>query len=419
MWTTNCAVVIDPPETQYARTSDGAHIAYQVLGDGPVDLSFVSLGGSHVDLAWEVTGHARVFRRLASFSRLIRFDHRGMGMSDPLGLSEQPSLEGRAKDMLAVLDAAGSEKVAVMANGTGGLVAAFFAATYPNRTAALVLDRCYARLARAPDYPWGVPNEVLEQALSRVNSARVATLEPFESMGMRYTAPNAMHDAEFVAQSRRYYPSGSSPGALRAESSLMVYADVRPLLSAIQAPTLVLHRRDDRWVRPPHAEYLAAHIAGSKLVELPGQDNLIYVGDPDADIDEIEEFLTGARHAPATNRVLATVLFTDIVSSTDRAASLGDRKWRDLLDAHDAVIRRQLERFQGHEVNTTGDGFQATFDGPGRAIKVCLRHPGCRSSARHRGACWPAHRRDRASRSRHRRYRSAHRGAGRRSRRPQ
>jgi class 3 adenylate cyclase len=366
--TTDCAAVIEPPETQYAKTADGVHIAYQVVGAGPLDLVLVPLGGNHVELAWEVVAFARVFRRLASFSRLIRFDHRGTGMSDPLGLSEHPSIEARAEEMLAVLDAAGSERAVVVANGSAGLMAIFFAASYPNRTASLVLDGCYARLARAPDYPWGVPGEVLEQAVARVNDARLGG-DAIEFAGLRYLAPHALEDAEFVAQYRRYYRYISSPAAARAESEMAVYGDVRPLLSAIQAPTLVLYRTGDRWVGKPHALYLSEHIPGAKLVELPGDDNVMFVGDSDSDLDEIEEFLTGARHAPVTDRVLATVLFTDIVGSTQRAAELGDRRWRDLLDAHDRAVRRQLERFRGREVNTAGDGFLASFDGPGRAIE--------------------------------------------------
>jgi len=367
--TTHCAAVIEPPETHYAKTAGGVHIAYQVLGDEPLDLVLVSWGGSHLELAWEIAAFARVYRRLASFSRLIRLDYRGTGMSDPLGLSEQPSLEARAEEMLAVLDAVGSERAAVVTNSVGGLVGVFFAASYPNRTASLVLDGCYARLARAPDYPWGVPREVLDQAVGRVADARVGTGDAIEVAGLRYMAPHALHDAEFMAQYRRYYRYTSSPAAQRADSEIAVHADVRPLLSAIQAPTLVLYRSGDQWVGEAHALYLSEHIAGAKLVELAGEDNLIFAGDADADLDEIEEFLTGARHAPATDRVLATVLFTDIVGSTERAAELGDRRWRDLLDSHDRTVRRQLERFRGREVNTAGDGFLATFDGPGRAIE--------------------------------------------------
>jgi class 3 adenylate cyclase len=356
--------VIEPRETQFAKTVDGVNIAYEVSGDGPVDLLLVAPGGSHLELSWEVPALAEVFRRLSSFSRLIRYDIRGSGLSDPLSLSEQPSLEESVKEMVAVLDAVGSERAAVVANNVGGLYAIFFAASYPNRVSALVLDGCYARLARAPDYPWGFPIKILEEAV-----ASAAQRVGVGDQALLFFAPHAMQDPEFAAQWQRYTRWAGSPASSRARAEMVVFADVRPVLASIQAPTLILYRSDDPWIQKPHAVYLAEHIAGAKLVELPGEDNLMFVGDTDAVVAEIEEFLTGARHAPETDRVLATVLFTDIVRSTEHAAELGDRKWRDLLDAHDRTVRRQLERFRGHEVNTSGDGFLATFDGPGRAIE--------------------------------------------------
>jgi class 3 adenylate cyclase len=356
--------VADIPETHYAKTADGIHIAYQVVGDGPIDLLFMPFQGTHIELAWEFPPFVRVFRRLASFSRLIRFDLRGSGLSDPLGISERPTLEERAKEMLAVLDAAGSAQAAVVANNVVGPLAIFFAASYPKRTSSLVLDGCYARLARAADYPWGVPTEVLEDAVARVQTDR----ESDPGQTLRYTAPS-LKDPELLATWRRYTRSALSPAGAMAMAEMALFADVRPVLPAVQAPTLVLYRSGDRFAGKPHAVYLAEHIPGAQLSELPGEDNLIFAGDSDADVDEIEEFLTGARHAPDTDRVLATVLFTDIVGSTERAAQLGDRSWRELLDSHDRVVRRQLERFRGREVNTSGDGFVATFDGPGRAVQ--------------------------------------------------
>jgi class 3 adenylate cyclase len=355
----------DIPETRFAKTDDGAHIAFQILGDGPPDLVFMAGGSSNVEFTWEIPAYDRVFRRLASFGRLIRFDARGEGLSDPLGLSEQLSLEGQAKDMLTVLDAAGAERAAVVANSGSGLLAIFFAASYPNRTASLVLDGCYARLARAPDYPWGIPQELLEQALAG-HAGGAGAVEH----GLVYLAPSAMKDPAFVAQWKRLTRTTAfGRKGLTTLAETLVFSDVRPLLTAVQAPTLVLYRRGDRFAGKPHAVYLAEHIAGAKLVELPGEDNVIFVGNSDADLDEIDEFLTGSRHAPRADRVLATVLFTDIAGSTERAAELGDRRWRDLLDAHDQTIRRQLERFRGREVDTAGDGFLASFDGPGRAIE--------------------------------------------------
>jgi class 3 adenylate cyclase len=276
----------------------------------------------------------------------------------------QPSLEERAKEMLVVLDAVGSEQAAVVANGVWGTRAIFFAAAYPDRTSSLVLDGCYARLARAPDYPFGVPSEVLDRAVAQVRSNN-AGLEA--SIGI--TSPSAMKDPEFVMQYQRYARFIQGPTEQRASARAVAFADVRSILSSIHAPTLVLYRSDDRWVGKPHAEYLAEHIPGSKLVGLPGEDNLIFFGDIDSTVGEIEEFLTGDRHAPEIDRVLTTVLFTDMVGSTERAAELGDSRWKDLLDDHDRTVRRQLGRFRGNEINTVGDGFFAIFDGPGRAIQ--------------------------------------------------
>jgi len=352
------------PETRYATTDDGAQIAFQILGDGPRDAVFVREGTSHLELVWEIPPYERVLRRLARFTRLVLFEARGSGLSDPLGLSEQYSLESLAKDMLTVLDAAGAERAAVIANGGAGLLAIFFAATYPDRTAALVLDGCYARLARAPDYQLGWPTEVLAQAAAGTEAGR-----GYMDFGLLQIAPSAANDSAFRAQWQRLSRSTYGPAMQRKAAQLLVFSDVRPLLAAIQVPSLVLYRRGDRFAGKPHGVYLAEHISDAKLVELPGEDNLIFVGNSDADLDEIEEFLTGARHAPRSDRVLATVLFTDIVASTEQLAESGDRKWRDLLDAHDRTIRRQLERFGGREVGTRGDGFVATFDGPGRAIE--------------------------------------------------
>jgi len=361
----DCAAVTESPETRYAKTADGVHIAFQVEGRAALDLLFVPQGGGHVELDLELPAFSRVFSRLASFSRLIRYNPQGYGLSDPVSLSELPSLEEQASEILTVLDAVGSQRAALVANGAAGLLAIFFAASYPNRTSFLVLVGCYARLARAPDYPFGVPNEVLERAAARVEGGA----GPVGEAGLMYIAPNAMRDPGFVEQYRRYTRSMAGPAVHKARSEMLCFGDVRQALSVIQAPTLVVHRTGDQWMRAPYAHYLAENIPDARLVELPGEDNYIFVGDSDAVVDEIEEFLTGTRHPAATDRVLATVLFTDIVSSTERAAELGDADWRRLLDAHDGVVRRQLDRFRGSEINTVGDGFLATFDGPGRAIQ--------------------------------------------------
>jgi class 3 adenylate cyclase len=358
--------VSELPETQYARTADGAYLAYQVVGEGPLDLALMPAVAGAVELGWEIPSFARVFRGLASFCRLIRFDPRGYGLSDPLSRAEEPSLEERAEELLAVLDAAGSERAAVVANNWQGLLAVFFAATHPIRTSALVLDGCYARFAYADDYPWGAPGDAIDRGIAYV--ARFPDRGGVEIFN--HVAPHAIQsDPEFKAQVLRHHRQTSHVGYAKRRAEMSMLTDVRALLPSIQAPTLVLYRRDDRLHSKPDATYLAEHIPGAKLVELPGDDNLMLVGDVDKVVSEIEEFLTGARHPADTDRVLATVLFTDMVGSTERAAEVGDRRWRDVLDGHDRAIRRQLERFRGREVNTSGDGFVATFDGPGRAIE--------------------------------------------------
>lgn len=322
--------------------------------------------GGHIQLVREVPVFARWFEGLAAFSRVIHFDTRGSGFSDPLGPYEAPTLERFAQDLLTVLDATETEHVALLANNLSGLLAIFFAASYPERTSGLVLDGCYARLAKAPDYPWGVPTEILDRAVADVPDA-AAESDP--RMNLRLLAPMAMRDdPAFVEGYMRASRVNYSPRQAQAVGAFGVYADVRPLLPSIQAPTLVLYRSDDRFAGKPHATYLAEHIDGAKLVELPGRDNLCVVSSPALALEEIQEFLTGVRAGPSSDRVLATVVFTDIVGSTDRAVSLGDARWRRLLDSHDYAVRRQLERFRGQEVNTAGDAFLATFDGPGRAI---------------------------------------------------
>jgi class 3 adenylate cyclase len=354
--------VSEVPETRYTRTADGSQVGYQVGGDGDLDVLFMC-GGGNIEVAWELPAISRVLNRFGEFSRLIRLNLRGAGVSDSLTSWEEPSLEERAKDVLAVLDAAGCERAAYIASHTDGLLAMFFAATYPDRVSALVLHGCYARFEYAPDYPWGVPRNILERAV-----ANVERRNPAAYVGLRYVAPGALTDTDFVKQWSVWTRSNHGPSRARAMAEAYVFTDVRSVLPAIQAPTLVMHRKGDRFAGKPHAQYLADHIPGAKLVERPGDDNLIFVGDTDGDLDEIQEFLTGARHAPDTTRVLATVLFSDIVNSTAQAADLGDRRWKELLDRHDQAVRRQLERFRGREVATRGDGFLATFDGPGRAI---------------------------------------------------
>jgi class 3 adenylate cyclase len=356
--------VTGAPETHYTKTADGVHLAYQVFGHGPLDL-VVLPGGWNLEVEWEWPSVARFFRRLSSFSRVVRFNMREEGLSDPVAPRDWQTLEQRAEDMQAVLDAIGSERTALLGGVFGGTMMVFFAAAHPERVAALVLLGATARFGWAPDYPWGASVEELESI--------GATAEGGWEQGVglaRRLAPSMADDEAFVSWMARLHRQTYSPGAARAAARLTLETDLRHLLPAIRVPTLVLSRSGIQGPtpNPDHARYLAAHIPGATLTELPGDEVLMYLGDTDAVVDEIEEFLTGSRHAPEADRVLATVLFTDIVGSTERAAELGDRRWRDLLDTHDETVRRQLKRFRGHEVKTAGDSFLATFDGPGRAI---------------------------------------------------
>jgi class 3 adenylate cyclase len=364
-WVLEELPVSDVPETRWTKTPDGMHIAYQVIGSGPVDVVFMTSWTGNVEVEWEWPPLARFLRRLASFGRLIRLDVRGSGLSDS-AVRLDPTLEAQAKDLLSVLDAAGSARAALVANNLAGLMAMFFAASYPDRVSALVLDGCYARLARADDIPWGIPGEVLEERLADAG-------ERFgRGFALDFLAPSTLNDPEFVAGWARRARLTVSPAMGLAMARLSVETDVRPLLGAIRAPTLVLYRSGDRFAGKDHARYLAEHIPGATLAELPGVDNLSFVGDIDAVVGEIQEFLTGARHLPEFDRVLATVLFTDIVRSTPKLAEVGDHRWRELLDRHDELATSEIDRFRGRFVTSTGDGILATFDGPARAIR-CAR----------------------------------------------
>jgi class 3 adenylate cyclase len=354
---------MDIPQTKYARSGD-ISIAYQVLGDGPLDLVLVLGFATHLDLQWEMPEFARFFERLGSFSRLIIFDKRGTGLSDPS--AEAPTLEERIDDVRAVMDAAGSERAAFFGVSEGGPMSALFAATHPERASALVLHGAMARTTEAPDYPWASPADALRESA-------VEFIAPYwgrEPEGViELFAPSMARDQrtlDFMARLERH---AASPAMVRNIFEMFLDIDVRSILPTIRVPTLVLHRRGDRVVNRRAGEHLASQIAGARYVELPGIDHLPWVGDTESVLGEVEEFLTGARSAPEPDRVLATVMFTDIVGSTQRAAELGDARWRALLAAHHAVLRREIARFRGREVKTLGDGCLATFDGPARAIR--------------------------------------------------
>jgi class 3 adenylate cyclase len=346
------------PRTQYTK-SGGLHIAYQVTGGGPLDLIVVPGFVSHLEHQWEHPWSARFFERLGSFSRLIRFDKRGTGLSDRVG--GIPTLEQRMDDVRAVMDAVGSQRAALFGVSEGGPMSLLFAATYPLRISALVLYGCYARRSWAPDHPWGHTEEEWR--------AMIDTIEERWGQGSDGRAPSASGDESYRQWWGTYQRLAASPGAAVSVMQMNKEIDVRSILSAIRVPTLVAHRTGDRVIRVEQGRFLAEHVPGARLVELAGVDHAPWAGNMDAILDEVEEFLTGDRHAPETDRVLATVLFTDIVGSTERAAALGDRKWRDLLEGYYALARRELARFRGREVDTAGDGFFASFDGPARGIR--------------------------------------------------
>ncbi len=356
---------MDRIETRYASSGD-VNIAYQIVGDGPLDLVFVSGWVSNLDLMWAEPSYARFLRRLASFSRLILFDKRGTGLSDRVPDADLPTLEARMDDVRAVLDAAGAERAALLGHSEGGPMCLLFAATYPERTIALALVGTYARRLRAADYPFGAAAEAYEAFLREIADGWGGPV------GLEVRAPSLVDDERFRTWWADYLRMSASPGAALALTRMNGEIDVRAVLEAVAVPTLVVHRTGDRSLPVEGARYLAERIRGARLVELPGEDHLPFVGDADEILEEIEEFLTGIRPLREPDRVLATVLFTDIVGSTTRAAELGDRRWRDLLEAHHSLVRRQLERWRGREVDTAGDGFLATFDGPARAIRCAV-----------------------------------------------
>ncbi|TMG83166.1 MAG: adenylate/guanylate cyclase domain-containing protein [Betaproteobacteria bacterium] len=350
-----------PPQTRFTR-SGNVHIAYQVVGEGPLDLVFVPGWVSHVELAWEEPTLASFLERLASFSRLIVFDKRGTGLSDRVPDIQLPTHEERMDDIRAVMDAAGSQRAAVFGFSEGGNLAALFAAMYPQRTTALITCGSFAKRIWAPDYPWAPTPE------QRERDYEVVARDWGGAMDLANYVPSKVDDEAFMRRLATYFRRAASPGAAVALMRMNTQIDIRAVLPAIRVPTLVLQRVGDLDTNVEEGRFLARHIPGARLVELPGADHLAWVGDQDAILDEIQEFLTGVRPVSDIDRVLATVLFTDIVGSTETAARLGDRAWRVLLDSHHALVRKELARFRGHEVNTTGDGFLATFDGPARAI---------------------------------------------------
>ena len=350
------------PDTRYARTSDGA-VAYQVLGDGPLDLVFIPWWATNIDVMWEDASTARFLRRLASFSRLVCFDKRGTGVSDALPLSALPTIEQWTDDIRTVMAAAGSTRAALLGHSQGGQMAMLFAATFPGQTSALVLADSTAHQFEEGG---AVTSFTAEQ-----RTAMLDRVEEFFGTGsnLDIMAPSRVGDDAFRRWYARYERLSLGPRLVRAVVNDDFDRDLRGVLPAIRVPTLVLHRTGNRFIGVEHGRRLAAQIPGARFVEVPGDDHLFYVGETELMLGEIEEFLTGARPVPEVDRVLATVLFTDIVGSTERLAVLGDRAWRALLDRHHEIVRRELAAHRGREIEFAGDGMLATFDGPARAIR--------------------------------------------------
>ncbi|HSZ13449.1 MAG TPA: adenylate/guanylate cyclase domain-containing protein [Solirubrobacteraceae bacterium] len=354
------------PTTRYTRSGD-ASIAYQVVGDGPLDLLFVAGWLTQLEQLWEAPANRRFLERLTTFGRLIMFDSRGTGMSERV--LETYSLEQEARDALAVLDAAGSERAALVTYAQGGLVGAMLAADHPERIGALIMYASISRTSWAPDYDWGMTSED-RAALSERN---IATWGDVDASPIPELAPSMAQDRGLAEWFARLQRLAASPGEARIISQARVDLDVRDKLEHIRVPTLIMHRPRELVWDVRHSHYLAEHIPGARYVELEGIDSLPFVGDSDAIVEEVEEFLTGVRTGGEFARALLTVLFTDIVDATAHAARLGDGRWRDLLAQHDAQVRAELARFDGREVKTVGDGFLATFDGPpSRALRCAL-----------------------------------------------
>ena len=347
------------PKTRYAK-SGGGSIAYQVVGEGPSDIVFIPGYVSNVEFWWELPSTTRVFERLASFARVILWDKRGTGLSDPV--AEVPTLDERIEDMLAVMDAVGCERASFFGVSEGGPMGLLFSAAYPDRTNALVLYGASPKFSSGPGWDWGwSPGEIAsrfdEMERDWGEGALLSLFGPSQA------------DSEPMRQAwGQFQRRGASPRMGRMVYQALCDIDCREILSTISAPTLILHVTGDRVAHVNAARYMAERIQGAQLVEFPGDDHVLIMLDPDPIIDEIEQFLTGVRQEAQSNRVLATVMFTDIVGSTVRATELGDHRWRDVLATHDQAVRRQLSRFDGREVKTTGDGFLATFAAPSRAI---------------------------------------------------
>ncbi len=349
------------PETKYVRSAEG-HIAYQVVGEGPVDLVVFGALASHIELIWEDPTAARFLQRLARFSRLIMYDKRGVGMSDPSPGGDS-SFEMRLDDCLTVLDAVGCEDAVFFGISEGGALAALMAAADPGRVRGIVTFSAYARVLAGPDYPYGVSRDVIDSLIRRLDEQ----WDP-EAL-LSWILPSVMDDDARKSFWLRYLRRAITPGQFRVQVEQNAEGDIREVLPLIRAPALIIHGTDDRWIPIAHGRYLAERLPNARLIELDTGDHIPYTDVGLEVAEEIEEFVTGTREAAEPDRRLATIMFSDIVDSTAKAAATGDRRWLDLLQRHDDVVRIELQRFRGNEINHTGDGFLAMFDGPARAIR--------------------------------------------------
>lgn len=357
------------PETHYAKNGD-VNIAYQVVGDGPVDLFYAAGFVTNIEVMWEDPGYTRILNRMASFARLICFDKRGIGLSDMVPPDELADLDVRMEDMRAVMDAAGSERAFLFGHSEGGATCLRFAYDYPERTDGIILAFSYAKRLASPDYPWA---PTLEQRLAQSDDFEKHWSEP--QTIAEYYAPSRAGDEAFVRWLSRYLRLAASPKTAAALNNGSTYIDVTGLLPDIQAPALCLYRLGDPDVKIEEGRFIASKLPHAKLVEVAGHDHMFWAGDPEPLLEEIEEFITGQRGPSEPERIVATALFTDIVGSTELAASVGDQVWRDLLHRHDEAVRTELARWRGREVKTTGDGVLATFDSPTQAIQFAKALP--------------------------------------------
>ena len=358
--------VADLPKTQYVETADGSYVAYQVFGDGPLDMALMPTSWSNVELAWDDQFAARFFHRLGSLGRLVLFDKRGCGLSDPVARRAIPTAEEWVDDLISVLDAAGSMQAHLIGIDAGGLAALLAAATHSSRVSSLVLYNTFARLSRAPDYHLGMPSDLQASSVAAIRRDFPTGIFP------EIVAPSRAGDPAFRQWWAHFgrHSVGMGPAMQMQQAAFAL--DVRDVLGAVHQPVLVAHQAGNQYVRAAHGRYLAEHLSNAKYVELAGSDHLYFSSSTDELAEHIEEFLTGARHTQNVDRTLATVAFTDIVNSTQHAVTLGDRGWKELLDHHDDVVRRSLARFRGRQVKNTGDGMLAVFDGPARAISALV-----------------------------------------------